>query len=117
MSGGGEGTLSFKVWPAWAGAMLGNGDEPISHEDYARGLITWELVNGVLLGRAEVKVPAGEWTHAAYFYSPDRPDIITAQQFAHPILMHKPGVLTIQHITEQDTTLGAGGVLSLTATK
>lgn len=115
--GGGRGILNVKVWPNWAGALLGSGEEPISHERYERSKISWELVKGVLYGRAEVQVPAGEWMYVAYFHSPDKPDIITSQRFAHPILMHSPGVLTIQGITEQDTTISAGGVLSLNGKK
>ena len=36
---GGEGTLNAIVWPAYVGAVKGNGDEPMYDFDYERGQI------------------------------------------------------------------------------
>jgi len=101
--GGGDGVLSFTVWPTHAGAVRRNGDEPIFQADYRRGQIAW-AVNGAggLLGHTTIDVPAGEYHWVIYCHDPYKPGYVTAQKLAHPLILDAPGTIDLTGITEAE---------------
>lgn len=103
LPGLGDGILSAVVWPTYAGAIKSNGEEPIFTTDYARGSITWELNQaGQLRGRAVIDVPAGEWAWIIYCHNAHRPNFVTAQKLAHPLVLVEPGTIALHDITEEE---------------
>lgn len=99
----GEGTLSFVIWPAYAGAVNEHGNEPISNPDYQRGQIIWGITaQDQILGHTRIHLPAGTWTHIVYTHHPSEPLVITASKLLHPIVLHEAGYLDITDITEED---------------
>lgn len=102
MSGGGDGTLAFVVWPTHVGAVNPKGEEPIFQADYSRGQIFWDVTDGVLRGRASVQVPKGEWTHVIYCNDPYNPGYVNAQKLSHPLVLDFPGRIDLTEITEDD---------------
>jgi len=103
--GGGEGTLGFVVWPTHAGCVNRAGEEPMFKLDYHRGQIFWDKNDrGIILGRATVLVPAGEWCWVIYCYNPYNPSFVTAQKLAHPLILHEPGTIELSEITEAEVT-------------
>ncbi|WHU45102.1 hypothetical protein QNM97_13685 [Gordonia sp. L191] len=69
----GDGRLAITVWPTFIGVIGrcidGTLGEPTHHPDYQRSQITW-TTGALVTGRARINVPAGEWTHFAYFRGP-----------------------------------------------
>jgi len=99
----GEGTLSFVIWPAYAGAANEDGTEPVSDPDYQRGQISWKVTTqDKILGRTRIQLPAGVWTHILYTHHPSEPLVITAAKLAHPIVLHQAGYIDLTDITEED---------------
>lgn len=106
MSGGGDGTLGFIVWPTHCGAVNDRGEEPMGDPDYGRGQINWALnEQGRLVGRTRVNVPAGDWTHLIYTHNPTQPGYITAQKLAHPLRMSAKGTIDLMDITDDDVAV------------
>lgn len=103
VSAGGDGTLSFVVWPTHAGAVKSNGEEPMFGLEYQRGQIAWEMSEvGVLLGRATITVPAGEWAWIIYCHNAFRPGFVTCSKLAHPLILPEPGTIDLAGISEDD---------------
>ncbi|WP_457066790.1 hypothetical protein [Mycobacteroides abscessus] len=114
----GDGTLAVQVWPSYVGActmhpLLVAFSEPNS-TDYQRGQIQWGLagddlpreLQGQTVGRAQIKVPAGEYTHLAYFYGPEGPcQAGQGFQLAHPVRFAGAGVFEIYPITNPHTAM------------
>lgn len=99
----GEGILSFVVWPTHAGAVQSNGQEPMFGLEYQRGQITWETnEHGILLGRATIMVPAGEWAWIIYCHNAFRPGFITCSKLAHPLVLPEAGRIDLAGISEDD---------------
>jgi hypothetical protein len=106
--GGGDGTLSFVVWPTYVGAVNEAGEEPMFDRDYERGQITWELnEQGRLVGRARISVPRGprDWTHVIYCHHPTNPGYITAQKLFHPMHLPDGGTIDMIDITDEDVAV------------
>jgi len=105
---GGDGTLSFVVWPTYAGAVNERGEEPMGDRDYERGQITWELnEQGRLVGRTKINVPRGigDWTHIIYCHNPTEVGFITAQKLAHPLHLPDGGCIDLIDITDGDVAV------------
>jgi hypothetical protein len=97
MQSGGNGELAFTVWPAYLGLVNANlGTPPFSVSEpsndpvYKRGQIYWEYrsVDGLpdrILGRARIIVPAGEYTHFAFFHHPTDMRVAGLRKLDHPI--------------------------------
>jgi hypothetical protein len=103
MAGGGNGELSFVVWPTHAGAVNAAGEEPMFGVEYKRGQITWELnEQGTLCGRTRIEVPAGEWCWIIYCHNPLYPGFVTAKKLVHPLVLQEPGVIDLMDITEDE---------------
>ena len=103
LPGGGEGTLGFVVWPTHAGAVDGQGREPMFGLEYARGQINWNLnEQGKIVGNTRIQVPAGDWTWIIYTHNPHNPGFITAKKLAHPLVLHEPGFIDLMDITEDE---------------
>ena len=98
----GEGTLEAIVWPAYAGAVLENGDEPMFDFDYQRGQIHWDIVDGKIVGHTEIKVPKGRWPHIIYCRNQFRPGFVVAAKMEHPIVTDAPDIIKLFGITEED---------------
>lgn len=107
-----DGTLAVQVWPSYVGAceqhpLLVAFCEPDS-VDYQRGQIQWgpagddlpRELQGQIVGRAIIHVPAGEYTHLAYFYGPEGP-CMAGPGFAlpHPFRFAAAGVLEVYPIS------------------
>jgi len=104
--GGGDGVLSFVVWPTHAGAVNRRGEEPMFGLDYQRGQITWEVNgDGQLRGRATITVPAGKWCWIIYCHNAFRPGFVTAQKLAHPLILDEPGTIDLTQITEDEVAV------------
>jgi hypothetical protein len=102
---GGDGTLAAIVWPAYAGAVQRNGDEPMFGLDYLRGQICWALTGADKIeGGTTINVPAGEWCWIIYCRDQFRPGFVTAQKLDHPLILDKPGTIDLHGITEDDVT-------------
>ena len=98
-----DGVLSAVIWPNYVGACTDRGEEPISHPDYGRGMIRWDVMpNGELVGRAKVLVPPGMWTHILYCPHPSSPQVTAAQKLAHPCVLTSAGEIALDCITESD---------------
>jgi hypothetical protein len=103
VAAGGEGVLSFVVWPPYAGAVKSNGEEPMFGLEYQRGQITWAVNEaGILLGSTTITVPAGEWAWIIYCHSQFRPGYTTCSKLAHPLVLHEAGTIDLHGITEND---------------
>lgn len=115
-----DGTLSIQVWPAYVGAcemhpLLTAFSEP-QHSYYKRGQIMWgpagpdlpELA-GQIVGRAQILVPPGEYTHLAYFYGPEGPCMAgDGFQLAHPVVLDgKDAVLEVYPITNPHAAMAS----------
>jgi hypothetical protein len=101
VAGGGDGTLSFVVWPTHAGAVNARGQEPMFDINYRRGQISWALnEHGVLHGNTTIFVPAGEWCWIIYCHNPSEPGFVTAQKLSHPLVLTEPGTIDLSQITE-----------------
>jgi len=108
-SGGGlnEGTLSFLVWPTYAGAVNENGEEPMGSPDYDRGQITWSMnEQGRLVGSTRINIPRGnlDWTHIIYCHNPSVAGFIVAQKLTHPIRLPDGGTIDLLDITDGDVS-------------
>ena len=104
-SGLNEGTLSFVVWPTYAGAVNEFGEEPMGDPDYDRGQIVWSLnEQGRLVGSTRINVPRGskDWTHVIYCHNPTEPGFIHAQKLAHPMRLPDGGTIDLLDITNGD---------------
>jgi hypothetical protein len=103
--GGGDGTLSFVVWPTHAGAVNERGEEPMGDRDYERGQIFWSLnEQGRLVGHVRISVPSGplDWTHIIYTHHPTKPGFITAQKLGQPFRLPDGGSIDLIDITDED---------------
>jgi hypothetical protein len=98
----GEGFLNAIVWPAYAGAVKDNGDEPMFDYDYERGQIHWDIVDGKLIGSTKIKVPKGKWSHIIYCRNQFKPGFVVAAKLEHPIVVDHPDTIDLFGITEQD---------------
>jgi len=96
-----DGTLGAVVWPAHVGAIAAGEltiGEPDS-ADYRRGQITWQVESGEVVGRAQILLPAGTYTHLCYFRTPSGPSWAGApMQLQHPVVMDTAGVLDVYPI-------------------
>jgi hypothetical protein len=98
-----EGTLSFAVWPVYAGAVNEAGEEPMGDRDYQRGQIRWAMnEQGRLVGSTRIRVPHGDWTHVLYCYNQTQPGFIAAQKLAHPLHLPDGGTIDMLDITDGD---------------
>lgn len=109
---GGDGELGFVVWPAYVGActsdpgpgpvVLGEPDDP----NYARGQIFWHDENGVITGRALIKVvktsPLLPYSHLVYCSGPDGATMSGKVQLPHPIGFLEDGIFEVYPITNPD---------------
>ena len=102
VNAGGEGILNAIVWPAYVGAVKGNGDEPMYDFDYERGQIQWDMINGEIVGHTEIKVPKGDWCHIIYCRNQFQPGFVVAAKMEHPIITDGPDIIKLFGITEKD---------------
>ena len=103
MSGGGDGFLSFKILPVYAGAVNHLGEEPISSSLYRRGMIRWDVMpGGEQIGRANIEVPPGTWTWAIYCYHPCLPVFWSVQKLPVPVVLSASGVVSLDCINIAD---------------
>lgn len=105
MSGGGDGTLAFTVWPTHAGAVNERGEEPMGSPLYERGQIGWSLnEQGRIVGHVRISVPPGtkDWTHIIYTHHPSQPGFITASKLAQPFRLPDGGTIELIDITDVD---------------
>jgi hypothetical protein len=103
--GGGKGIFRAVVWPVYAGAVNAAGEEPMSHPDYERGVITWALnEQGRLVGNVRIKIPPGnrDWTHILYCHNQFKPNYSTAQKLHHPFRLPAGGSIELIDITDED---------------
>lgn len=108
---GADGVLSMQVWPTYVGASQGHpllvGFSEPDHVNYKRGQIFWETagddmleLKGQIIGRAQILVPAGLYTHLAYYYGPEGPCMAgEGFQLPHPISFANDGVFEVYPIT------------------
>lgn len=107
---GSDGTLAIVVWPAYVGACQG---DPSTHTiwepkvgDYRRGQIEWALENDIIVGRAKILVPQGEYTHLLYFRHPTAMETVGSVQLPHPIVYMGPdNIIEVYPITNDDLQL------------
>lgn len=105
----GDGTLTLIVWPTHVGVATEAG-EPGTSADYERGQVDWQPdINGEIIGRALINVPAGEYTHLVYFHCPLGGRHSTIKQMEHPLRMPTTGVVEIYPIVNGDQL---GNILS-----
>lgn len=116
----GDGTLAVQVWPSYVGTctmhpLLAVFSEPNSL-DYRRGQIQWgpagddlpRELQGQIVGRAVIHVPAGEYTHLAYFYGPEGPcQAGQGFQLQHPVRFAGAGMFEIYPITNPHAAMAA----------
>jgi hypothetical protein len=98
----GDGILSAVVWPTYAGAVKGNGEEPMFGLEYQRGPIFWELEGSELKGHCRIQVPAGDWRWIIYCHNSFRPGFIHCQKLAQPLVLTESGTIDLFGITEDD---------------
>jgi hypothetical protein len=99
-----DGVLSAVVWPTYVGALTVLGAEP-DDADYQRGQITWEPDDhGTVRGRARILVPAGFYTHLAFFHHPSIALMCGLQTIDHPFDFRVNGNIDLEQITERDFT-------------
>lgn len=107
----GEGVLGAVIWPSYVGFCTedpGAGLIACGEPDdvsYQRGQIQWEYANGDIVGRAFVNVPAGTYTHLAYFHGPEGPAMGGKMQLSHPIFYDRTGVVEVYPIINPDLRL------------
>jgi len=102
---GGEITFAPIVWPTYAGALMTNGEEPMSNAKYERGQLFWEVgADDVIRGHCRILVPQGEWEYIIYCHHPTQPKFVASQKLAHPLRIedHDGGWIDLDNITEQD---------------
>lgn len=117
--GGSDGILSVQVWPSYVGACYGHPllsvySEPNS-VDYQRGQIFWgpagdDLpgLRGQTVGRGKIAVPAGEYTHLAYFYGPEGPcQAGQGFQLPHPQRFPTAGIFEVYPIVNPHAAMAA----------
>jgi hypothetical protein len=106
---GGDGTLSFTIWPTYVGVSSGAPAGGVHWEPtdlgYQRGQIAWELEDGQIVGRAKIDAPAGHYTHLLYFHHPEHPQSIGSVQLPHPVDFPTAGVIDVYPITNADLEL------------
>lgn len=103
VAAGGEITFRPVVWPTYAGALLADGSEPMSHLNYIRGQINWQVNDaGLIIGHTTIAVPAGEWCWVIYCHHPSAPQFSTVQKLAHPLRLIESGSIELDAITEAD---------------
>jgi len=107
----GEGVFGAVIWPSFVGACTedpGGGlvayGEP-EDVSYSRGGIVWGMDNGEIVGRALVNLPAGTYTHLAYFHGPEGPRMGGKMQLPHPLVFPTDGVLEVYPITNPNLEL------------
>lgn len=106
-----DGTLTLTVWPAYVGAcethplLIAHSEPSDSH--YKRGQIFWETAGddlpefqGQPVGRAEIKVVKGIYTHLAYYHGPEGHCMAGEPfQLPHPLTFAEDGVLEVYPVT------------------
>jgi hypothetical protein len=106
-----QGYLGAVIWPSFVGVctqdpgagLVAYGEpEDVS---YSRGGIVWGIEDEQITGRAFVNVPAGTYTHLAYFHGPEGPRMGGKMQLAHPLVFPKDGVLEVYPITNPNLEL------------
>lgn len=105
------GVLSVHVWPVYVGLATGHpGDpsesvialnEPFGDFNYERSQITWETINGEVLGRGTVSVPKGIYTHVVFFRGPHLEAFQGAEQLQQPVMFDRPGFIEINPIRNE----------------
>lgn len=97
-------TFTPVVWPTYAGALMSNGEEPMSNPNYTRGQLFWEVKNDVIVGHCRILIPKGEWEYIIYCHHPSEPKFVASQRLAHPLRIEDPdgGWIDLDNITEKD---------------
>jgi hypothetical protein len=60
------------------------------------------MLDGELVGRALVRVPAGTYTHQIFCYEPERSSMCGRQKLSHPIFMPSGGIIEAYPIRRGD---------------
>ncbi|SKM80842.1 Uncharacterised protein [Mycobacteroides abscessus subsp. massiliense] len=114
-----DGTLAVEVWPTYVGACMGHPLLAVYSEPddlaYQRGQIYWgpagddlPELRGQTIGRAKISVPAGEYTHLAYFYGPEGPcQAGQGFQLPHPVRFTTAGTFEVYPITNPHAAMAA----------
>jgi hypothetical protein len=107
-----EAELACFIWPVYVGLSLGQPEpacvgEPIFNPDYQRGQITWTpMPNGEIVGRALIRVPAGDYTHLTYHYGPSvwpsGPQLMGFRQLDHGLRFPQAATVEIDPINQGD---------------
>ncbi len=104
-----HGRLSITVWPTYLGLSQGDpglgpipNHEPWGDINYNRGQIWWRTEDGMILGRAQVFVPKGVWTHFLFCSGCIQPTLMGANQLEQPIIFDRPGIIDVDPIHNQD---------------
>lgn len=105
-----QGVLTVVVWPPYVGLTQGHpGEGPLAeHEpfedmNYSRGQVVWRTpLPGVVMGRAEIYVPTGVYTHVAFFSGPQRAALMGTKPLEQPMVFNRPGVVELDPIVNQD---------------
>lgn len=95
---GGDGTLSFTVWPSYIGLAA---DEQVFVPVDQRSQIAWRAEADTILGAARCWVPKGVYTRFAFFQSPDGPQS-AEMLLPHPHVQPVDGWITVDPIQNTD---------------
>lgn len=103
-----DGFLGALIWPPYVGLTTchpGGGPladgEPFDDPDYGRGLIQWRTEkSGMIVGRADILVPAGIYTYIAFFSGPHHthPMMGESQPTEYAVVFNQPGVIALDPI-------------------
>lgn len=99
-----EGILSGLIWPTFAGSENLNGEEPLDDFLYSRGQINWyiDAETQTIMGRTNILVPKGYFTHIVYAHHPQSRLICGRQVLSHPFDFKVDGVIGLDRITQED---------------
>lgn len=114
MTTGFEGTFSVLVWPVYIGAALEGTTPPFTVAEphnggYQRGTILWTPVpdERQVIGRAQILLPPGVYTHFVYFHHPTRPKTCGVTKMEHPLYCTEPlTILDVDPIVNPDLMMG-----------
>jgi hypothetical protein len=103
------GYLGVSVWPTYVGIAAGDpgpgpvpDHEPFGHVDYERGQIHWRTENGEILGRAQISVPKGVYTHLVFCYGPiQEMQAGPGHPLEQPIVFDRAGFIDLDPIQNQ----------------
>lgn len=94
------------IWPTYVGAVLINGEEPMSDLDYQRGSIAWRNEGDLIVGSATIQVPAGEWGWIIYCHNPFTHNFVSSQRLEQSLYIQGyPGTIQLDRITEDDVKI------------